>query len=722
MKNILMSHVIYKGKKFKVSVIYQHYGLERTPFKHLELRNRDINSINEIEGLLELKRLQSLDLMNNNISDMNGLEELTNLKILYIGNRISEIKGLEKLTKLTHLWLESEISEIKGLENLSNLLYLTLGRKISEINNLDNLINLSDLDLSYNQISEIKGLGKLRTLRRLDLSNNQITEIKGLNLLENIYDLDLSSNKISEIKELSHLRNLGALDLSFNEIKEIKGLEGLKKIANLSLDSNQITKIKGINSLTGLQELDLSNNQITSVKNVDNLHEFVIDLYSNPIPQVEMERFRGCVNGNFVVHSLSYGNQNLILFNNSHEKVRDNSYDFSIYCRNIDGKPPNPNFVITLHLINPMGKALQPCPMNLRLSNVKNPEYDSRRAVKFHIFIDLNTLSEEEGLWHYFFTLKDESNKDKLIYIPENGYIRGPEISSPGKAVYSWHSVSSIPGKRYNRAGFMKNDYEFIVNFFYSTELKDVYLCLIPAQKTDGIGISNKVGIKKFNMKLVKPESNFESAFRCIINFENLGYEDAQLGWFYHYYEGVLKDGTKGHYGQPRSFYNKHEDAEFSNKDIWEGFKQPFVASNHPQLVDYLFEDRKHSIYSPSFFLGETCELLEKDPKTEYQVKSNYNLRFEVLYADSNGDKPFDGNPRLIFRNKELDKKFEYKMFPNNVISGLCQDYGKVFDSYICDVNWANLPEGIWHFYFEAKDSKGNQIKDLIGKENFLRV
>ncbi|KKN09403.1 hypothetical protein LCGC14_1046980 [marine sediment metagenome] len=721
-----MNHVIYKGEKFKVSIIYQHYGLERTPLKHMELRNRDINSINEIEGLLELKRLQSLDLSYNNIADMSGLEELTNLKILYIGNRISEIKGLEKLTKLTHLWLGSEISEIKGLENLSNLLYLKLGRKISEINNLDNLTNLTGLDLSYNQISEIKGLGELRTLRRLGLSDNQITEIKGLNLLENIFDLDLSSNRISEIKELSHLRNLTILNLSFNEIQEIKRLESLKKIGNLRLSSNQITKIKGVNSLTGLQELDLSNNQITSVKKVDNLHGFVIDLYSNPIPQVEMERFRGYINGNFVVHSQSYGNQILILFNNSHEKIRDNSYDFSIYCRNIDGKPPNPNFGITFHLINPMGKALQPFQMSLHPSNLKNPEYDSKRAVKFHISIDLNTLYEEEGLWHYFFTLKDESNKDQLIYIPENGYILGPETSPPSRiAVFCSHSVSSIPGEYSGHisAGFIKNNYEFIADIFYWKDLKEMFLYLIPAQKIEGMGISNTVGIKKFKMKLAKPDSDYTDIvdFRCVINFENLGYKDAELGRFYHYYEGILKDGTKSYHYQQKSFYSKHEDSEFSDKEICEDFKEPFVASNHPQLVDYIFEDTKHLIYSPSCFLAE-IEVLQKESKTEYQVKSDYTLRFEVLYSDSMECKPFDGYPRLIFRNKELDKKFEFIMFPNNVISIFTRNYSEVFDSYICDVNWANLPEGIWYFYFEAKNSKENQIKNLVGKEIFLRV
>ena len=720
-----MDHVIYKGEKFKISIIYQYSGLERTPLKHLELRNRGIKSISEIEGLLQLKGLQPLDLRGNNITDMNGLEELKNLHILCLdANQISEIKVIEGLIKLTHLSLGDKISEIKGLEKLIDLTHLTLGRNISEIKNLANLKNLRSLDLSNNQISEIKGLELLTNIVNLDLSSNQISDIKGLSPLRKLSLLDLSSNQISEIKELSPLRKLSSLDLSYNKIEEIKGLEGLKKISNLNLRENKITEIKGIDSLPSLRDLDLAHNQITSVKGIENLPEFVIHLYSNPIPKVEMERFWGYVNGNFVVHSQPYENQILTIFNNSHEKINDNSYEFSLYCRNIDGKLPNPNFELKLHLINPKGRAVQPIRMNLHPSDLQNPDYDSKKAVKFHIYIDLNTLSEEEGLWHYFFTLKDESNKDKLIYIPENGYIRGPETSSPGKAVYCWHSVSSILGKRYIRAGFMKNDYEFIVNFYYSKELKDVYLCLIPAQKTESIGISNTVGIKKFNMELVKPESNYldEVNFRCIINFEHLGYEDAELGWFYHYYEGVLKDGTKGHYGQSRSFYSKHEPTDFSTKEIWEDFKEPFVASNHPQLVDYIFEDTKHLIYSSSCFLGEICELLKNESKTEYQVKSDYILRFEVLYSDSKGYKPFDGYPRLIFRNKELDKKFEYIMFPNNVISTLTQHYGEVFDSYICDVNWAHLPEGIWDFHFEAKNCNGNLIKNLLGKEKFLRI
>ncbi len=71
-----MSGVIYKGKKFEVSTIYQRYGSERVQLKYLQLRDLGINSIDEVEGLLELRDLQYLDLSGNNISELKGLSEL----------------------------------------------------------------------------------------------------------------------------------------------------------------------------------------------------------------------------------------------------------------------------------------------------------------------------------------------------------------------------------------------------------------------------------------------------------------------------------------------------------------------------------------------------------------------------------------------------------------------------------------------------------------------
>ena len=160
----------------------------------LVLRNKGINSIDEIEGLNNLPYLATLDLSNNNITEIRGLQNLPNLIQLNLSY--------------------NNISEIKGLENLSNLVYLDLSRNnIVEIKGLENLHRLITLNLSYNNIAELKGLDSLSNLLTLNLERNLIREIKGLEHLSRLNAIYLANNYIAEVKGIEHLRNLKRLDL-----------------------------------------------------------------------------------------------------------------------------------------------------------------------------------------------------------------------------------------------------------------------------------------------------------------------------------------------------------------------------------------------------------------------------------------------------------------------------------------------------------------------------
>jgi len=206
-------------------VTYGNRWLEFVLNNRLNLSNRGIKDITDIEGLENLIELQSLNLSNNQISEIKGLEKLVNLRTLKLeGNQISEIKGLGTLTNLTFLRLrKNQISEIKGVETLINLTYL---------------------DLSFNKIKEIKNLETLTRLTVLELNNNNLQEIKGLNTLEKLEELDLSSNQITEIKGFENLLNLKALWLEKNFITEVKGLEDLANLSSLTLNGNPISKVK----------------------------------------------------------------------------------------------------------------------------------------------------------------------------------------------------------------------------------------------------------------------------------------------------------------------------------------------------------------------------------------------------------------------------------------------------------------------------------------------
>ncbi len=98
-------------------------------FGHLNLYNRGISDISEIEGLDELTSLQALWLSENQIKEIKGLNKLASLQALWLsGNQIKEIKGLNKLTSLQLLYLGgNQITQIKGLSKLSSLQELELG-------------------------------------------------------------------------------------------------------------------------------------------------------------------------------------------------------------------------------------------------------------------------------------------------------------------------------------------------------------------------------------------------------------------------------------------------------------------------------------------------------------------------------------------------------------------------------------------------------------------
>lgn len=108
-----------------------------------------------------------------------------------------------------------DISEIEGLKKMDGLIILNLSsNQLIEIKYLETLVNLEDLDLSNNQITEIKNLETLVNLEGLDLSYNNITEIKNLEALINLEGLFLSYNPIIKIKNLETLVKLEDLDLS----------------------------------------------------------------------------------------------------------------------------------------------------------------------------------------------------------------------------------------------------------------------------------------------------------------------------------------------------------------------------------------------------------------------------------------------------------------------------------------------------------------------------
>ena len=137
--------VIFNGKEFEIKK------------GKLDLSNNQIGHIGDIQGLVEVKGLNSLNLSNNQITDIAGLKHFSNLKVL---------------------------------------------------------------NLAYNNIRNIHELGKLESLEYLNLSNNSITYLTGISKLTKLKTLNLSNNQISNVEEIDSLEKLEKIYLQGNNIEQ----------------------------------------------------------------------------------------------------------------------------------------------------------------------------------------------------------------------------------------------------------------------------------------------------------------------------------------------------------------------------------------------------------------------------------------------------------------------------------------------------------------------
>ena len=133
--------VMYNGEKY--FIVSLGYGV-------LDLSNKKIRNIEEIEGLKDLLTLRELNLSNNQITEIKGLEDLKILRILNLSNnQINEINGLENLKNLEYLNLKNnQITEIKGLENI----------KVNGYNDDNTKLNLGNNPIPEDILNEIGGL------------------------------------------------------------------------------------------------------------------------------------------------------------------------------------------------------------------------------------------------------------------------------------------------------------------------------------------------------------------------------------------------------------------------------------------------------------------------------------------------------------------------------------------------------------------------------------
>jgi Leucine Rich repeats (2 copies) len=168
--------------------------------KNLKTLNISTNQIVDLSPLSLFTKLEGLNLSNNQIVDLAPLSVLINLKSLNIGdNKIVDINPLSSLTNLTSLGLlRNQIVDVSPLASLTKLVGLYLDdNQIVDVSPLASLTNLTSFSLAYNQIIDISPLVTLTKLEGFNLQNNQIVDVSPLSSLVKPKWLFMLNNPIS---------------------------------------------------------------------------------------------------------------------------------------------------------------------------------------------------------------------------------------------------------------------------------------------------------------------------------------------------------------------------------------------------------------------------------------------------------------------------------------------------------------------------------------------
>ncbi len=224
------------------------------------------------------------------------------------------------------------------------------------------------------------------------------------------------------------------------------------------------------------------------------------------------------------------------------EDLGEGEYKFSTNYYDANHVEPDTQYGVKLHLIHPNGTALESLAMSTEID--VTPDYRAIDGSLYAKIVDLSTY--DEGLWHYYFSAKDKDTGAITMY-PENDYLVGPNTSINPAYLFSHHVTSNI-SEYYNMEGWKTDNFTFYTTWWdvdNGNAPTEVNLCLTPAQTEIGTGVSNTVGVKKFEMEPCESNPDFDEPveYECTVNFNDLGYNDDEIGTFKYHFEAETTSG-----------------------------------------------------------------------------------------------------------------------------------------------------------------------------------
>ncbi|MBD3187625.1 hypothetical protein GF325_12395 [Candidatus Bathyarchaeota archaeon] len=260
----------------------------------LQIKNRDITSMDEITGLENLQNLKGLAIERTGIEILEVPASLKSLKSISAkNNHIKEVRDLKHLDRLVEMDLSrNKIHSLDSLgvggDNHERLERLILdSNKLESLDGIESLPNLKELGAADNQLLDIPDiLNDLSNLERLNLGWNQIEQVPSA-IPSGVKRLILAGNHIEELDDDPLPPGLEMLDLAGNRLKSITLHKDFPALRHLHVNRNQLETIHGLETCPGLMTLNASLNKLTSIPALDGNPQLeVLDLSHNTIQAI----------------------------------------------------------------------------------------------------------------------------------------------------------------------------------------------------------------------------------------------------------------------------------------------------------------------------------------------------------------------------------------------------------------------------------------------------
>ncbi|WP_258104573.1 leucine-rich repeat domain-containing protein [Marinoscillum sp. MHG1-6] len=269
---------------------------------NLDSLNLSGNQLLDGTPLARLKRLKYLNISGNLFSDISFVSEMNDLEV-FIGNDlpVEDITAFKETSNLVRFELKNiSLSNLTPLMSHPGLQYVNVdGNPVIE----SDIIELVDankqlvvqyksdiLEAWWDELSDdwqkaylsnikksgkpdLKDLHRMIELRNFQLDGGRITSLEPLTWLINVKSLKVSNVLATSIQDLASLESLETLELTRVPVEELEPLIVLKNLKSLNISNTPVTSLRPLSELRNLQNLDCSGTNIKNLKGLSTLYE-----------------------------------------------------------------------------------------------------------------------------------------------------------------------------------------------------------------------------------------------------------------------------------------------------------------------------------------------------------------------------------------------------------------------------------------------------------------